>query len=109
MKIREVASGLNFPEGPVAMADGSVLLVEIASGFLTRITRSGKVQRLVQVGGGPNGAALGPDGSVYICNNGGIEFFFSPDGRTLRPGSQPKSYSGGRIERVHLTTLRVEL
>lgn len=62
MKIREVASGLNFPEGPVAMADGSVLLVEIASGFLTRITRSGKVQRLVQVGGGPNGAALGPDG-----------------------------------------------
>ena len=34
MKIREIARGLQFPEGPVAMADGSVLLVEIARGTL---------------------------------------------------------------------------
>ncbi|HWT42677.1 MAG TPA: SMP-30/gluconolactonase/LRE family protein, partial [Sphingopyxis sp.] len=27
-----VATGLRFPEGPVPMADGSVLLVEIARG-----------------------------------------------------------------------------
>ena len=29
MDIRTVAQGLEFPEGPVALADGSVLLVEI--------------------------------------------------------------------------------
>ena len=108
MKIREVASGLSFPEGPVALSDGSVLVVEIASGFLTRVTQSGRLQRLICLGGGPNGAALGPDGAVYICNNGGMEFSFSPDGRTLRPGPQPKNYSGGRLERVNLSTLRVE-
>ena len=38
MKIREIATGLQFPEGPVAMHDGSVLLVEIARGTLSRIT-----------------------------------------------------------------------
>ncbi|MFZ9312979.1 MAG: SMP-30/gluconolactonase/LRE family protein [Burkholderiaceae bacterium] len=108
MKIREVTSGLSFPEGPIALDDGSVLLVEIASGFLTRITRSGRIQRLLHLGGGPNGAALGPDGAVYVCNNGGMDFSFSPDGVTRRPGGQPRSYSGGRLERVDLARLRVE-
>ena len=32
-----MAEGLQFPEGPVAMADGSVLLTEIRGGTLTRI------------------------------------------------------------------------
>ena len=30
MEFREVATGLKFPEGPVAMDDGSIILVEIA-------------------------------------------------------------------------------
>jgi gluconolactonase len=107
MKIREIACGLHFPEGPVAMDDGSILLVEIASGMLTRVTASGKVERLIELGGGPNGAALAPDGSVVICNNGGMMFSRQPDG-TLRPGHQPANYSGGRVERVNLTTLQVE-
>lgn len=42
MKIREIACGLHFPEGPVALGDGSILVVEIATGFLTRITQSGR-------------------------------------------------------------------
>ena len=29
-ELREITTGLRFPEGPVAMADGSVVLVEIA-------------------------------------------------------------------------------
>ena len=32
----EAASGLQFPEGPIAMADGSVLVVEIAAGRLLK-------------------------------------------------------------------------
>jgi gluconolactonase len=43
MKIREIATGLLFPEGPIAMDDGSVLLVEIARGTLSRVAPSGKV------------------------------------------------------------------
>ena len=60
MRIRELASGLQFPEGPVAMDDGSVLLVEIARGTLSRVTPGGRVQVVAQLGGGPNGAAIGP-------------------------------------------------
>ena len=42
MRIREIASGLEFPEGPIAMDDGSVVLVEIARGTLTRVTPDGR-------------------------------------------------------------------
>ena len=66
-----LASGLRFPEGPVAMPDGSVLVVEIFGPTLSRIAPDGTRTVVAEVPGGPNGAALGPDGAVYICNNGG--------------------------------------
>ena len=72
MAFKEVTSGLRFPEGPVVMADGSVIVVEIQSGDITRVLPDGKKQRVAHVGGGPNGAAIGPDGALYICNNGGF-------------------------------------
>ncbi|MBN8493911.1 MAG: SMP-30/gluconolactonase/LRE family protein [Burkholderiales bacterium] len=107
MKIREVASGLQFPEGPVAMDDGSVLLVEIARGTLSRVKPDGRVQVVAALGGGPNGAAIGPDGAVWVCNNGGFEWGTAPDG-CLRPVLQARDYAGGRIERVNLATGRWE-
>ena len=58
MKIREIASGLQFPEGPVALDDGSVLLVEIARGSLRRVTPDGKVSVVAGLGGGPGGGAI---------------------------------------------------
>ncbi len=103
MKIREMASGLQFPEGPIAMADGSVILVEIARGTLSRVTTDGRIQVLADLGGGPNGAAIGPDGAVYVCNNGGFNFHTEEDG-CFRPVTQADNYSGGRIERVSLAT-----
>jgi hypothetical protein len=36
-KLRVVATGLRSPEGPVALADGAVLVVEIAGGVITRV------------------------------------------------------------------------
>jgi gluconolactonase len=107
MKIRELASGLLFPEGPIAMDDGSVILVEIGRGTLTRVARDGRVQVVADMGGGPNGAAIGPDGAVYVCNNGGFHFRTEADG-CYRPVLQAKDYSGGRIERVNLATGRFE-
>ena len=107
MKIRELASGLLFPEGPIAMADGSVVLVEIGRGTLTRVTPNGRVEVVADLGGGPNGAAIGPDGAVYVCNNGGFQFGTEADG-TYRPVMQAHDYSGGRIERVDLATGRFE-
>jgi len=66
-----VAEGLRFPEGPVALLDGSVLVVEIERGTLSRVQPDGRVEVVAECGGGPNGAAIGPDGAVYVCNNGG--------------------------------------
>jgi gluconolactonase len=65
-----LATGLRFPEGPVAMADGSVLFVEIEGGWLSRVDPSGERSIVATLGGGPNGAARGPDGAIYVCNNG---------------------------------------
>ncbi|KQP12297.1 SMP-30/gluconolactonase/LRE family protein [Pseudorhodoferax sp. Leaf267] len=106
MQIREIACGLQFPEGPVALADGSVLLVEIARGTLSRVTPDGRIHVVADLGGGPNGAAIGPDGAVYVCNNGG--FAWTTEHGNLRPNGQPDDYSGGRIERVDLATGRSE-
>jgi gluconolactonase len=105
---REIARGLRFPEGPVAMPDGSVILVEIARGTISRVTPAGAIEVVATPGGGPNGAALGPDGKLYVCNNGGFEWRESPS-TGLRPIGQPGDYSGGRIERIDLATGTVEV
>ncbi|MCA1748587.1 MAG: SMP-30/gluconolactonase/LRE family protein, partial [Sphingomonadales bacterium] len=69
-----VAEGLRFPEGPVAMADGSVILVEIAEEKITRVHPDGTKSTVAEPGGGPNGLAIGPDGKLYCCNNGGFSY-----------------------------------
>jgi gluconolactonase len=107
MSISEIASGLKFPEGPVAMEDGSVLVVEIARGTLTRVKASGETQVIASLGGGPNGAAIGPDGAAYITNNGGFEWH--ERNGMLIPGHAPNDYAGGSIQRVDLRTGKVDV
>src|SRR4029450_10365234 len=41
-KITQIASGLRFPEGPVAMPDRSIILVEIERRTLSRVPPEGK-------------------------------------------------------------------
>ena len=59
MEFREITSGLRFPEGPIAMADGSVVLVEMFGERLTRVAPDGSKDVIAQIEGGPNGAAVG--------------------------------------------------
>jgi gluconolactonase len=92
-QIGVMGEGLAFPEGPVALSDGGVLVVELMGGRLTRVDPDGSTTTIAQLGGGPNGAAIGPDGAVYICNNGGID-------RSTR--------IGGRIQRVEFETGQVD-
>ncbi|MFP4003339.1 MAG: SMP-30/gluconolactonase/LRE family protein [Alphaproteobacteria bacterium] len=106
-KFREIAGGLKFPEGPIAMPDGSVIVVEIARGTLTRVKNDGTAQVIADLGGGPNGAAIGPDGAVYVCNNGG--FHYGEAAGLLVPGDRSRNYSGGRIERVEPGTGKVDV
>ncbi len=104
--MRVMTTGLRFPEGPIALPDGDVLVVEIARGTLTRCRADGTTEVVAETGGGPNGAAMGPDGQVYVCNNGGFEWH--ERNGLLLPGNQPESYTGGSIQRVDLSTGAVE-
>src|SRR4051812_35003775 len=102
----EMAGGLRFPEGPIALSNGDVLVVEVERGTLTRVTPEGRTEVVAECGGGPNGAAIGPAGAVYICNNGGFawqEF----DGMLFSAGRAEEN-GGGSIQRVDLDTGKVE-
>ena len=70
--LTEVAGCLQCPEGPIAMPDGSVVLVEMFGCRLIRVHPDGTIDTIAEIEGGPNGAAVGPDGAIYLCNNGGI-------------------------------------
>jgi gluconolactonase len=100
--LTEITDGLRFPEGPIAMPDGSVILVEMFGPRLSRVSPDGSTETIAEIEGGPNGAAIGPDGAVYLCNNGGC---FTPVdlGGMMFPGPfDPTRYIGGRIQRVDL-------
>ncbi|WP_386627732.1 SMP-30/gluconolactonase/LRE family protein [Sulfitobacter geojensis] len=98
MTLTKVCEGLDFPEGPIAMADGSVILVEIRRQTLSRVLPDGTITVIAELGGGPNGAAIGPDGMVYVCNNGG--FIWTQEGGITRPIGTPEDYVTGSIQRV---------
>ncbi|MEM9747947.1 MAG: SMP-30/gluconolactonase/LRE family protein [Actinomycetota bacterium] len=98
--LTEITDGLDFPEGPVALPDGSVVVVEMFGEKLTRVTPDGGHETIADIPGGPNGAALGPEGEFYLCNNGGA---FRParlGDLTFPGGFDPSAYIGGRIQRV---------
>ena len=96
MQYEILADGLAFPEGPVVMSDGSVIVVESFGGRVTRCW-AGRKETICMVGDGPNGGAIGPDGALYVCNNGGVgpDYFARAD-------------RVGRIERIDLETGRFE-
>ena len=96
--VRVVAAGLRFPEGPVAMKDGSIALVEIERQTVTRVHLDGRTEIIAHTGGGPNGLAVGPDGAFYVCNNGGFQW--RTELNLLRPAGPASDYTGGRIERI---------
>lgn len=109
---RVVAQGLRFPEGPMVLPDGSLLVAEMGGAAVARIRPDdGSIER-IPIAGGPNGLALGPDGKVYICNNGG--YALTEYGPMLLPGTgeadvtQPEGYEGGSIQRLDLATGAVE-
>jgi gluconolactonase len=95
-----LATGLGFPEGPVALADGSVVLTEIRNNRCSKVTPDGKVSVFSAAGGGPNGLAIGPDGAFYLCNNGGSRYV---EGTSMGQGPHP-DYKFGSIQRIDAKT-----
>lgn len=107
LELKEICSGLGFPEGPVAMNDGSVLFVDIKEETLARLYPDGDVSVVAKIPGGPNGVAIGPDGAAYVCNNGGVYTFVTHEheGQAVTiPSAERPHYKGGYVHRVDLQT-----
>ena len=107
-EMRTLAEGLEFPEGPVVLPDGSIAVCEIQGKRITRVDQDGRKETIAETGGGPNGAQLGPDGALYVCNNGGAFDFVDMGGLTATH-QPPSNHEGGRIERVDLDTGEVRV
>ena len=103
--VKILASGFGFPEGPVVMPDGAVILTEIRNGRCSRVTSDGKVTVFSGNGGGPNGLGVGPDGALYCCNNGGSRYV---EGLSMGQGPHP-DYKGGSIQRLDRATGKATL
>jgi len=104
-QMRTLADGLEFPEGPVVLPDGSVVIVELRAERVTRIWPDGRKEIVAEVKGGPNGLAMGPGGRLYLCNNGGFQW--------SRKGSDwftlaSDSYSPGLVQRIDIQSGTVE-
>ncbi|MBA2933678.1 SMP-30/gluconolactonase/LRE family protein [Sphingomonas sp. CGMCC 1.13654] len=106
--MRFLTDGLMLPEGPIALADGSLMVVEVLGGRLTRIAPDGARSVVAELGGGPNGAAIGPDGRCYVCNNGGLDHI-ELEGGALVPQEAPIDTPPGSIQVVDLATGAFEM
>ncbi len=106
--MRVLAEDLWFPEGPVWVGDGSLLVVEIRRRTLTRVWPNGSKHVVAPLGGGPNGAALGPDGKCYVANQGPVAFVQRADGSWAGAGT-PDDYWRGSIQRVDIDSGEFEV
>jgi gluconolactonase len=102
-----LADGLGFPEGPVFLDDGSVLVVDMDGGRVVQV-KDGAASVVATPGGGPNGLARADSNTAVIANNGGF-LWTEVHGRRIpidhaTHTNEPSGFTGGRIEEVDLST-----
>jgi len=95
MRHTVVATGLEFPEGPVWLGRKRVAVTEIRGQCISLWEDGALRRRVASTGGGANGATLGADGALYVANNGGVSLGHEGTWRAAEPIS-------GRIQRVTL-------
>jgi gluconolactonase len=66
-----LASDLGFPEGPVVMGDGAIVICDGNTGELRRWA-DGDLSRYAFTGGSPWGAVLGSERAVYVTQGGNV-------------------------------------
>ena len=66
-----IAEGAAVPEGPLFLADGSLLVTEMAPdrGCVTRIESDGSIGAVIAATGRPNGLAPATDSAVWVAES----------------------------------------
>src|SRR5207245_2643605 len=82
--ITEITSGLGFPEGPVWMPDGTVLVVEMQHGRITRVHPDGRKETVAEPARG--------EGRVQRV---GAIYYAQPDGSSIREVVFPSESPNG--------------
>jgi gluconolactonase len=80
-------AGVEEPEGPVCLEDGSFYIVEMSRGrhCVTHVAADGTPRDVVATAGRPNGLALDGDGNIWIAEaSEGALLCVSPAGRLLQ-------------------------
>lgn len=89
-----LSSGYGFPEGPSQGPDQRIYLVEMSNNVVSRFGRDGAREPFAAIDGSPAATAWGPDGAIYVTNNGGLAIV---DGR---PAGRSERNTGGSIDRI---------
>ena len=88
--------GCGFPRGRSRWPTARSYWARSPASAVTRVAPDGGKAAIGSAGGGPNGLARGPDGALYLCNNGGNEY---AEGGFLSTGPS-KDYQCGYIQRI---------
>jgi gluconolactonase len=107
LEFEVLADGLGFPEGPVFLLDGSILVVEMQRGTIPRVA-NGEVSIVASPGAGPNGLALSGPETAVVANNGGF-LWTTVNGVNIpidhpTHTNEPPGFAGGWIEELDLVT-----
>jgi gluconolactonase len=102
-----LAGDLGFPEGPVFLDDGSLLVVDMDGGRIVQV-QDGAVSVVANPGGGPNGLALADPQTAVVANNGGF-LWTEINGKRIpidhaTHTNEPPGFTGGGIEEVDLSS-----
>jgi gluconolactonase len=90
-----LAENLGFPEGPVVMPDGSIVLCDGNTGELLRYAGEA-ISTFASTGGSPWGALLGTDGAVYVTQGGNVP----GSGDTSAVSGIQRVWPDGRVELI---------
>jgi gluconolactonase len=67
--IQVLADGFTFPEGPVLLADGTLVVCDVPAGIIYSVKTDGSGKEVwLEFDGKPNGACLGLDGNLLVAD-----------------------------------------
>lgn len=68
-RVKLLAGGFRFPEGPAVDRDGNVYLVNLGDGVINKVSPAGDVSVFVDTGGTNQSCLFDAAGNLFVCHN----------------------------------------